>query len=367
MYSRITEKHIFEEKARIMVLESVSCLCENTSLIHQLINYKIDLETLVPSCYKILTKILSTSSGIDFINSNNTLETLFNNWEKYESIEYVIKMEHEIEKMLLFQLINQQKSKDSIALYKTTNCNAGLHLYGELAKTLKGSKVLKDRNVIQNALNTISNEKLCNEKRKAAIWDIGNIAFTGKSTIFIDCKVIKSLIDLIIQKKNSTFRGTVFYVFSLMENSKNSSLLNNYEWRPICLSPPNLEFAYKFKKDKKKIIPLKVETSKHIEAPKTTKTPTFKNSLIEYIADLKNPMTMNSSIKKLRSMKDTQQNELLKDIENLYCAYNIICYQKYPASTCKFILDLFDIEINKNTLKNIDEFRRSKSLEDGCQ
>jgi len=158
---------------------------------------------------------LSTEAGFDYLLDADFINAEFKTWKHTENIRYVQDLEKKIDEAF------------SSSYYKENEAvNAPPHLYGELAKTEAGCKILKDSKHFCRMLESITDPLLLPLERRAYLWALGHVGSSVTGLQLLEkYDIIPKIVNLVEKAESLSVRGTCFYVLGLMTTTEKGQLM----------------------------------------------------------------------------------------------------------------------------------------------
>ncbi|KAH6911417.1 Rapamycin-insensitive companion of mTOR, middle domain-containing protein [Coprinopsis sp. MPI-PUGE-AT-0042] len=215
------------------------------------------------------------------------------------------------------------------------------HFYGELVKTdLAHPNAWPLRARIPDMII----------KLKSVLW-AGNIGASEGGLHFLEEEeVIADILDILEQSPIPSVRGTCFFVLGLISStSQGAEVLDDYHWEAT-LSPLGFPTGICIPSDIDGFVSLPTWTPKVPESLEPRLMPPTVEHEIEILAaiqNLSNTVIANAASRTLTKLKaKSESKSAFHSPEMLYRALHIISTQRYRFPVRRYIMDLFNVELN---------------------
>lgn len=204
--------------------------CESDETLKTVVQLQPALDHLGEVGQSLLMRFLSTSDGFSHLLQSGYIERELDEWFIHGNLQYVIHVETCLSAVFAHIPGDEMTRKN----YQDNPLN----LYGELAKTDEGCRILREKGHYFEYASFIREH--CNEsldpiiihQLKSAVWAVGHIGSTeGGVPILEDDEIVEYIVDLAEQSAVLSVRGTCYFVLGLIASTlQGSDLLEDFGW-----------------------------------------------------------------------------------------------------------------------------------------
>jgi len=198
-------------------------------------------------------------------------------------------------------------------------------------------------------------------KLKSILWAVGNVGATDGGLPFLEEEeIIPVILDIAEQSPIPSVRGTCFYVLGLISStSQGAEILDDYQWEAT-LSPLGTPTGLCMPVDVEKFMsmpswkppPMPDDSGSRL-LPPTTQT---ELEVITAIQNLGNTVIANAASRSLTKMKSRPEyRPVFSSTSTFYRALNTISTQRFRLPVRRYILDLFNIELDSEVVRSLSE------------
>ncbi|KAK9759943.1 hypothetical protein K7432_016516 [Basidiobolus ranarum] len=357
-----------------MAVKVLDEACKNQQNLETLVRLRPSLEHLGDIGNPLLLRFLSTSTGFRYLLELDYIESEMEDWFERRNKNYVIHLELALSKALSN---DSQQPVHSPMVGKFDDAEVDSepdppsvlitppHFYGGLTRTKEGCDLLRKKGHFKHFaeyVRTYSSEfsdKHIILKLKAVLWAVGHIGSTKIGLRFLEEEdVIKNIVNIAENSPVLSLRGTSYYVLGLISrSSQGADILEEFGWqtanialgtsRGLCVPEDPSKFLmlpqWKFQGKQSNYDPFNPELNLD-----TTEVEILRN-----IGNLSNHILANSSSRVLTKLKHDQPEYFTRS-SLFYEVIRILSHYHFRITARRFVIDLFDVELNMNTLAFLD-------------
>ncbi|TDL23281.1 hypothetical protein BD410DRAFT_858667 [Rickenella mellea] len=340
--------------------------CESSDILKVVVDMQPTLEHLGEIGHPLLMKFMSTPVGFRYLYDVGYIDREMDMWLHERNFHYVVEVEVYLSRELNFNPM-EDDDDDTLAFDGTVPP----HFYGEMAKTDLGCQVLHDKGHFADFAHFIRQHGLESEdfeiilKLKSILWAVGNIAATEGGLPFLEEEeIVPAILEIAEQSPVLSVRGTCFYALGLVSSTaQGAEILDDYGWGAT-LSPLGSPTGL--------CIPIDVE--RFVSIP-PWKTPSFGEEdtrrlvlptqqaeveVMTAIHNLANTVIANAASRSLAKLKTRPEYRSVFSSPSLfYRVLHTISTQRYRLPVRRYILDLFDIQLDSNVIKTLIECEKT--------
>ncbi|KAH9936411.1 Rapamycin-insensitive companion of mTOR, N-term-domain-containing protein [Fomitopsis serialis] len=335
--------------------------CESPDVLQSVVEMQPTLDHLGEMGHPLMLKFMSTPMGFRFLYSANYIDREMDIWFHERNLQYVVYIE-----VFLAKIFSPSGDEDEDAL--TLESMVPPHFYGVMAKTELGYQVLQEKGhfaefaefIRQHGLESVDHDLIM--KLKSVLWAVGNIGATeGGLTLLEDEEIIPEIIKIAEESLVLSVRGTCFFVLGLIASTpQGAEILDDYHWEAT-LSPLGIPTGICVPVDVEKFtyippwgcVANEGDDDVRLEPPKTEE----EMEVMAAIYNLANTVIANTASRSLAKMKTRPEyRHIFSSSEMYFRALHTISSQKYRLPVRRYILDLFDVELDAAVVGRLSEY-----------
>ncbi|KIJ54571.1 hypothetical protein M422DRAFT_24511 [Sphaerobolus stellatus SS14] len=345
---------------RELVVHILEDACESPEILELAVQMQPNLDHLGDIGESLLLKFMSTNVGFQYLYDSDYIESEMDAWFHERNSHYVVQIEVYLAKAFS---PNGLDDDDLLAFEGTVPP----HFYGAMAKTELGCQVLTERGHLAEFAHFIRQHGFESEdldlisKLKSVLWAVGNIGATERGLPFLEEEeLIPTITEIARESPVLSVRGTCFFVLGLLSSTVlGAELLDDYGWG---VKTTNLGISIGV------AIPSSVE--EFVAIPAWT-TPTMRGAennlhpptdpleldVLTAIYNLGNNVIANAASRTLVRLKGRPESKhVFSSVPLFYRALHTISSQRYRLAVRRYILELFDITLNAETVRELREY-----------
>ncbi|KAG8908318.1 hypothetical protein FRC00_011289, partial [Tulasnella sp. 408] len=338
-------------EVRELAVQFLEEACESMDVLELVVQMQPTLDHLGEIGHPLLLKFMSTTIGFRFLYKSGYIDREMDAW---------------------FHHANEKRGitftrREIINTFFKLKCTwprlfEGMvppHFYGEIAKTELGCQVLSDKGHFGEFAHVIRQHGMESDdldlivKLKSVLWAVGNIGAASGGLAFLEEEgIIPNILDIAETSQVLSVRGTAFFVLGLISSTtQGAELLEEYEWEAT-LTPLGETTGL--------CVPLDVagfvQISHWPSAPdlreprwiQPTDDP-MELQILAAVGNLQNTVIANEAARSLTKFK-AQHRQIFSSITLFYRVLHILSTQRYRLPVRRYILDLFDIDLDPDTM-----------------
>ncbi|KAG5353197.1 hypothetical protein C0989_009378 [Termitomyces sp. Mn162] len=334
-------------------------LCEDKDILQLVVEMQPTMDHLGEIGHPLLMKFMSTSMGFRYLYDAGYIDREMDMWFNERNICYVV----QVEVFLVKAFANNSDDDDDLLAFDGT---VPPHFYGEMAKTELGCQILQEKGHFTEFSQFIRKHSDESEdmelimKLKSILWAVGNVGATEGGLPFLEEEEIIPAVLAIAEKSPvPSIRGTCFFVLGLISStSQGAEFLDDYQWEAT-LDPLGMPTGL--------CVPIDFQAFTTIPSwspvianrtlgrviPPTAEA---EIEVITAIQNLANTVIANASSRSLVRMKSRPEyRHIFTSPTMLYRALNIISTQRYRLPIRRFVVDLFNLELNQELVQKLKQ------------
>ncbi|WVO18166.1 hypothetical protein L204_105869 [Cryptococcus depauperatus] len=342
----------------VMYLEEA---CTDPVCLEKVVQLRPTLEHLGDIGHPLFMRFVSTSVGFQYLNQAQYIERELESWLAERNLLYVIEAETFVAKTI------RPWSNDAVEDYWVYDGLAPSHFLGELTKTDEGCELLKERGIVADFAEIIRLHGMEDQESsvitdlKSALWVLGNVGSTEGGLPFLeDEEIIGDIVEVAEQSPVLTVRGTCFFVIGLISSTRmGAELLEEFGWiatrtpmgQPTGLCLPN---------DVCRFVTIERWTRPYLQ-PSTLPLPKLhglESEIITSIANLSNYVLAAGAMTNLKRQR-ARHPRYFSSITLFHRALRIISTNHFQAPVRRFILELFNVELDRESLISLTSIEAS--------
>ncbi|KAH8104684.1 Rapamycin-insensitive companion of mTOR, N-term-domain-containing protein [Cristinia sonorae] len=339
--------------------------CEAADILQAVVEMHPTLDHLGEVGHPLLLKFMSTTLGFRYLYAADYIDREMDLWFHERNLHYVVYIE-----VFLSKAFNFTPSDDADDLVSFDGI-VPPHFYGVMAKTDLGCQVLQEKGHFGEFVAFIRKHGLESEdqdiilKLKSVLWTVGNIGASERGLPFLEEEeIIPTIVDIAEQSLVLSIRGTCFFVLGLISSTpQGAEILDDYHWEAT-LDPLGFPTGLCVPLDVDKLVsipswdttPVGDDGLDRLEPPKTEE----EMEVITAIYNLSNTVIANTASRSLARMKARPEyKHIFSSTSMLYRALHAISNQRYRLPVRRYICELFNVELNADTVKALLEHEKA--------
>ncbi|KAF9221011.1 hypothetical protein BS17DRAFT_786363, partial [Gyrodon lividus] len=344
-----------------MAIQFLEEACDAMEVLQLVVEMQPTMDHLGEIGHPLLLKFMSTPMGFRYLYNAGYIDREMDMWFHERNIYYVVQVE-----IFLAKVFSSEAAEDDEDVLAFDGV-VPPHFYGEMSKTELGCQVLSEKGhfaefshfIRQHALESEDLELIL--KLKSILWAVGNVgAAEGGLPFLEEEEIIPSILEIAEHSLIPSVRGTCFFVLGLISSTmQGAEILDDYRWEAT-LSPVGFPTGLCVPVDLDRFIslptwePIEVKSDADIRLlPPTVRT---ELEVITAIDNLSNTVIANAASRSLARMKSRPEyHSTFGSPAVFFRALHIISTQRYRLPVRRYILDLFNIELDNGVIKAISE------------
>ncbi|KAI0052718.1 hypothetical protein FA95DRAFT_1553382 [Auriscalpium vulgare] len=341
--------------------------CESMDILQLVVAMQPTLEHLGDVGQTLLLKFMSTPMGFRYLFDTGYIDREMDIWFHDRNISYVIQIEIFLAKALDFLPSDDYETK-------TFDGVVPPHFYGEVAKTDLGCQILHEKGhfsefalfIRQHGLESEDPEVIL--KLKSILWAVGSIGSSAGGLLFLEeDEIIPVILEIAEQSLVLSVRGTCFFVLGLISSTpQGAEVLDDYDWEAT-VSPLGLPTGLCVPQDIEKFISIPPWEPIQLRGDGDLRLiPLSSPEEIEVhtaISNLSNSVIANTASRSLAKLKTRPEYQaVFSSVPMFYRALHTISTSRYRLPVRRFILDLFDIDLDLDIVKQLAECAKELAL-----
>ncbi|TFK61396.1 hypothetical protein BDN72DRAFT_805030 [Pluteus cervinus] len=334
-------------------------VCEAKDILQLVVEMQPTMDHLGDIGHGLLLKFMSTPIGFRYLYDAGYIDREMDMWFHERNLYYVVQVE-----VFLAKVFNSGNLVDDDE--DLSDATVPPHFYGEMAKTDLGCQILQEKGHFSEFSQFIrkhygeSDDPELILKLKSILWAVGHVGSTEGGLPFLEEEeIIPAVLDIAQKSPIPSVRGTCFFVLGLISTTtQGAEILDDYNWEAT-LTPLGLPTGL--------CVPVEIE--KFVTIPPWTQhvldksgnrllapTSEFEVEVITAIQNLANTVIANAASRSLTRMKSRPEyRPIFTSPTMFFRALHIISTQRYRLPVRRYILDLFNLELNQNTVAGLKE------------
>ncbi|KAJ3479559.1 hypothetical protein NLI96_g8977 [Meripilus lineatus] len=335
--------------------------CESPDVLQIVVEMHPTLDHLGEIGHPLLLKFMSTTLGFRYLYAADYIDREMDIWFHERNLHYVVHIEVFISKAFNFTPSHEDEE------FLTLDGIVPPHFYGVMAKTDLGCQVLQEKGhfgefaafIRRHGLESDDQEVI--QKLKSVLWAVGNIGAAERGLPFLEEEeIVPAILEIAERSLVFSVRGTCFFVLGLISSTpQGAEILDDYRWEAT-LSPLGLPTGLCVPLDVDKFISVPSwETVPEIDVGHTRlKSPSTDEGteVMTAIYNLANTVIAGTASRSLGRMKTrSEYKEVFSSTSMFYRALHTISSQRYRLPVRRYIIDLFNIELDADVMKTLSE------------
>ncbi|KAL4073251.1 Rapamycin-insensitive companion of mTOR, N-term-domain-containing protein [Scleroderma yunnanense] len=335
--------------------------CESMEVLELVVEMQPTLDHMGDIGHPLLLRFMSTPTGFRYLYNAGYIDREMDMWFHERNVYYVVQIEIFLAKV--FSSEAMEDDEDILAFDGVVPP----HFYGEMSKTELGCQVLSERGHFGEFSHFIRQHGLESEdlevilKLKSILWAVGNVGATEGGLPFLEEEeIIPSVLDIAEHSLIPSVRGTCFFVLGLISSTlQGAEILDDYSWEAT-LSPLGHPTGLCIPVNLDKFISIPTWEPVEVKSDADTRLlpPTIHTELevITAIENLSNSVIANTASRSLARMKSRPEyRAAFSSPAVFFRALHTISTQRYRLPVRRYILDLFNIELDGDVVREIGE------------
>lgn len=344
-----------------MAIQFLEEACESMEVLELVVEMQPTLDHLGDIGHPLLLRFMSTPTGFRYLNSAGYIDREMDMWFHERNTYYVVQIE-----IFLAKVFSSEATEDDEDVLAFDGV-VPPHFYGEMSKTELGCQVLSERGHFAEFSHFIRQHGLESEdlevilKLKSILWAVGNVGATEGGLPFLEEEeIIPSILEIAEHSLIPSVRGTCFFVLGLISSTpQGAEILDDHRWEAT-LSPLGHPTGLCIPVNLDKFISLPRWESIEVKTDADTRLlpPTVQTELevISAIENLGNSVIANTASRSLARMKSRPEyRAVFSSPAVFFRALHTISTQRYRLPVRRYILDLFNIELDGQVVHDISE------------
>ncbi|KAI0917225.1 hypothetical protein AcW1_007525 [Taiwanofungus camphoratus] len=365
----LTQLYDPSTEVRGVAVQFLEEVCEDSDVLQTVVEMQPTLDHLGQVGHPLLLKFMSTPMGFRFLYAGDYIDREMDLWFHERNLRYVVDIEVFLAKV--FNSTSNDDEEDILALESIVP----LHFYGVMAKTDLGCQVLQEKGHFAEFAHFIRQHGRESEdqdlilKLKSILWAVGNIGATEGGLPFLEEEeIVPAILEIAEQSLVLSVRGTCFFVLGLISSTpQGAEILDDYHWEST-LSPLGFPTGLCVPDDVDRFInippweclPHEDVTYSGLESPNTEQ----EIEVMTAIYNLANTVIANAASRSLARMKSRPEyRQIFTSPSMLYRALHTISSQKYRLPVRRYIIDLFNIELDADVVKVLSGYAVSMRMQ----
>ncbi|KAG5651656.1 hypothetical protein H0H81_007936 [Sphagnurus paluster] len=309
--------------------------------------------------------------GFRYLYDAGYIDREMDMWFNERNIYYVV----QVEVFLAKAFNNIANDDDDILAFDGT---VPPHFYGEMAKTELGCQILQEKGHFAEFSQFIrKHSEECEDmelimKLKSILWAVGNVGATEGGLPFLEEEEIIPAVLAIAEKSPvPSIRGTCFFVLGLISStSQGAEILDDYSWEAT-LNPLGMPTGLCVPVDFESFITIPSWTPVVVDRTESRLIPPTVEAEIEVITaiqNLANTVIANAASRSLARMKSRPEyRRIFTSPTMFFRALHIISTQRYRLPIRRYIIDLFNLELNQDLVTKLKHAAKVLKVHSSCQ
>ncbi|KAI0346017.1 hypothetical protein BDW22DRAFT_1353679 [Trametopsis cervina] len=335
--------------------------CEASDVLEMVVEMHPTLDHLGEVGHGLLLKFMSTTMGFRYLYAADYIDREMDAWFHERNLHYVFHIE-----VFLAKAFGSTPT-DAEDAHAIADNIVPPHFYGVMAKTELGCRVLTEKGHFPEFAQFIRKHGMeCEDqeiilKLKSVLWAVGNIGAAERGLPFLEEEeIIPTILEISEQNAICSVRGTCFFVLGLISSTpQGAEILDDYHWEAT-LSPLGLPTGLCIPTDVDKFIELPpwVPVEDPDDAGDRLDPPASEEEIevMTAIYNLANTVIANAASRTLAKMKSRREyRRIFSSTTMFYRALHAISSQRYRLPVRRYVMDLFNVELNEDVVKRLGE------------
>ncbi|WRT70894.1 uncharacterized protein IL334_007893 [Kwoniella shivajii] len=336
----------------VMYLEEA---CTDPNNLEKIVQLRPTLEHLGDVGHPLFMRFVSTSVGFRYLHQAQYIDRELDSWLMERNLLYVIEAETFVSKTI------RPWSSDTVEDYWIYDGPAPTHFLGELTKTAEGCQLIKARGIVAEFAEIVrlhgmeASDQGVLTNLKSVLWSLGNIGSTEGGLPFLeDEEIIEDIVEIAEQSPILTIRGTCFFVIGLISTSRmGAEILEEFGWIST-RTPLGQTTGLCLPNDISRFVSIDSWERPHFDStyPPLPKLTGLEADIMTSIANLSNYVLAAGAMNNLKRIRN-RHPRYFSSITLFHRALRSISTNHYQAPVRRFILDLFEIKLESESLTQL--------------
>ncbi|EKM79491.1 hypothetical protein AGABI1DRAFT_120880 [Agaricus bisporus var. burnettii JB137-S8] len=340
----------------VQFLEEV---CESKEFLQMVVELQPAMSHLGDIGDALLLKFMSTSMGFRYLFEAGHIEKEIDNWFHERNLLYVVDIE-----IFLTKLFNTALIEDKEDLLVSVG-GMPRHFYGEMVKTDIGCQILQEKGHFKEFSQVIRQHNLEAEdmelimRLKSILWAVGNVGSTEGGLPFLEEEnIIPVILETAEQSPIPSVRGTCFFVLGLISSTtQGAEILEDYDWLST-LSPLGTPTGVCLPSDFETFITIPGWEQFIPEKQNYRLIPPafdYEIEIVTAMQNMANTVIANAASRTLAKFRSRPEyRKAFSSPDMFYRALHMLSTQRYRLPVRRYILDLFNLEMNPETVAALE-------------
>ncbi|XP_006462786.1 hypothetical protein AGABI2DRAFT_186649 [Agaricus bisporus var. bisporus H97] len=340
----------------VQFLEEV---CESKEFLQMVVELQPAMSHLGDIGDALLLKFMSTSMGFRYLFEAGHIEKEIDNWFHERNLLYVVDIE-----IFLTKLFNTALIEDKEDLLVSVG-GMPRHFYGEMVKTDIGCQILQEKGHFKEFSQVIRQHNLEAEdmelimRLKSILWAVGNVGSTEGGLPFLEEEnIIPVILETAEQSPIPSVRGTCFFVLGLISSTtQGAEILEDYDWLST-LSPLGTPTGVCLPSDFETFITIPGWEQFIPEKQNYRLIPPafdYEIEIVTAMQNMANTVIANAASRTLAKFRSRPEyRKAFSSPDMFYRALHMLSTQRYRLPVRRYILDLFSLEMNPETVAALE-------------
>ncbi|KAL8290440.1 hypothetical protein RQP46_002698 [Phenoliferia psychrophenolica] len=338
----------------VRVLEEACVALETLEIVVQM---RPSLDHLGDFGTVLLTRFLSTSIGVRYLNEIGFIDREMDDWFHERNFTYVVQLE------LLLASAFQIAQPTADRFKAPFDGTPPPHFYGELVKTPEGCDILEDSGhfvqfaefIRQHGLEDFDHVII--GKLKSVLWAVGHIgASQAGLSLLEDEYIIECIVEIAEDSPVYSLRGTAFFVLGLIASTvEGTEILDDLGWESVC-TPLGVATGICVPVEISNFVYTPPWEAPVLEAPESrlVSPPShhLEREALMAFANLSNHILATKASKALARLK-SRHRELFSSPSLYYRVLEMLSTYHYRLAVRRYVLELFDISLDDRAAQEI--------------
>lgn len=340
--------------------------CQSQDILRLVVDMQPPMEHLGELGHPLLMKFMSTPTGFRYLYHAGYVDREMDMWFHERNIWYAVQVE-----IYLSTAFTHKSTSDDILAFEGT---VPPHFYGQMAKTDLGCQILQEKGHFTEFVDFIrTHGHECDDsvmimKLKSILWAVGNIGSTEGGLPFLEENdIVPTILEIAETSAVPSVRGTCFFVLGLISTtSLGAEMLDDYHWEST-LSPLGMPTGLCLPVDLNGFVAMKpwappestVEEANRLIPP----TEQAEIEVMTAIQNLSNTVIANAASRSLAKLRArSEYKHVFTSPTMFFRALHTISTQRYRLPVRRYILDLFNVEVNVDTIAALSSSSKALRL-----
>ncbi|KZT18431.1 hypothetical protein NEOLEDRAFT_1125374 [Neolentinus lepideus HHB14362 ss-1] len=348
--------------------------CESMEILRLVVEMQPALDHLGDIGHPLLMKFMSTPVGFRYLYDAGYIDREIDMWFHERIVWYVVQIEVYLAKAFNVSAVENNGDVGT----SSSDISVPRHFYGEMTKTELGCQVLHEKGHFAEFAHFIRQHGVENEdvdiiiKLKSILWAVGNIGATEGGLPFLEEEeIIPTILEIAEKSPVLSVRGqvtlTCFFVLGLLSvTPQGAEILDDYHWEST-LSPAGYPTGLSTPMDLEKFIFVPTWETPMCSTGNQLIPPISQNEIevMTAIHNLANTVIANQASRTLARLKTrSEYKDIFSSSSMFYRALHTISTYRYRLPVRRYILDLFEIELDCDLAKQLSHYAETLQAPD---